>query len=257
MKGENFSGALRAELDAVVARYEAMARAHHEALAAAGKGEADALRTEAARLSAEVERLRAAEAEQRAEAAKQRARADDLARDLAEARARTQKLEAEAKVAIAEAKVALEEKEAYEEQFTAERKFVEACRGIEGSLLAEALAEVVGQPIAASSVVFAALKAKGLEVTLVSVIKDRGRGALTAPLLERERAALSAMAAAAGCELIVPAAGTRFSTMSMEKASTVTDPAEEGNVVDCAMPGCRRAGTDGALVFPRVVVASG
>ena len=78
-----------------------------------------------------------------------------------------------------------------------------------------------------------------------------------APLLEREKSALPGMAAAAGCELIAPATGTKFSPQSMEKASTVSEPAEEGNVVECAMPGLRRSGTEGALVFPRVVVATG
>ncbi|MCU0686313.1 MAG: hypothetical protein MUF34_29385, partial [Polyangiaceae bacterium] len=58
-------------------------------------------------------------------------------------------------------------------------------------------------------------------------------------------------------ELIDPAPGTRFSTQTMEKAGTLADPAEEGNVTRCALPGLRLRGTDGALVFPRVVVATG
>jgi hypothetical protein len=79
----------------------------------------------------------------------------------------------------------------------------------------------------------------------------------SAPLLERERTALTALATIAGCEEIDPPVGTRFSATSMEKSGTLSDPAEEGNVLSCALPGLRRAGTEGALVFPRVVVATG
>jgi hypothetical protein len=43
----------------------------------------------------------------------------------------------------------------------------------------------------------------------------------------------------------------------MDKAMVQADPAEEGNVLECLMPGLRLAGTDGALVFPRVLVATG
>jgi hypothetical protein len=43
----------------------------------------------------------------------------------------------------------------------------------------------------------------------------------------------------------------------MDKAATASDPAEEGNVLECLLPGLRRVGTDGSLVFPRVRVATG
>ena len=101
------------------------------------------------------------------------------------------------------------------------------------------------------------MKGRGLEIILTSTFKERGRSIVQAPLLERERAALPGIAAAAGCELVVPAPGTRFAATAMDKASSVSQPAEEGNVVECLMPGARRSGTEGALVLPRVVVATG
>jgi hypothetical protein len=246
MSEETFAAALRAEIDAVVGRYEALVRA----LAQAGGRETEALRAEASRLAAENQRLHAAEVEARAAIARLETRVADLTRELAEVRARGEKLEEEARSASARTA-------AYEEQFTAEKAFVDACRDLRDTLLGEAFAGTLGRPLEASTAVYAALKSRGLEGALVSAFRDRGKSAVSAPLLERERAALPAVAAAAGCELITPPAGTRFSAQSMEKASTVSDPAEEGNVVDCAMPGLRRSGTEGALVFPRVVVATG
>jgi hypothetical protein len=242
----SFAGALRAELDAVVARYEALVRA----LASAGGRETEALRAEAARLAAENQKLRADADARAAELASLKTRAEDLARDLAEARARADRLEGVAQAAV-------EQTLSYEEQFTAERRFVEAARDLAGSLLGEALAAVAGQPFTPGSATYAALKARGLEATLAAAVKARGRTAGSAHLLDRERAGLQALAAVAGCELITPAAGTRFSATTMEKAGQVSEPAEEGNVVACAVPGLRRIGTEGALVFPRVVVATG
>lgn len=250
---ESFASALRAELDAVVGRYEALVRA----LAEVGARDVETLRAEVSRLSAESERLRgelraredeAARQEARAIAAENRAAA--LEEELSRAKAAAGELERVAQAAEAS-------KLAYEEQFTAERSFVEAARELGGSLLGEAIVTVVGRALDATSATFALLKGKGLEATLTAALKERGRSSSQAPLLERERAALPALAAAAGCELITPAAGVRFSAASMEKGGSVSDPAEEGNVVSCAMPGLRRVGTEGALVFPRVVVATG
>ena len=243
---ETFSAALRAEIDAIVARYEALVRA----LASARGRETDALRAEAARLAGENQRLSAAATDHRAAVATLEARVGLLERSLEEARARAQQLEGEAHAA-------LEATLSYEEQFTGERRFVEACKDLAGTLLGEALAAAVGRPLEPGSATYAALKARGLEAALVAAFKDRGRSAASAPLLERERNALAPLATTASCDLLVPTAGTRFSAASMEKASLVSAPAEEGNVIDCTMPGLRRAGTDGALVFPKVVVASG
>jgi ElaB/YqjD/DUF883 family membrane-anchored ribosome-binding protein len=243
---ETFAEALRAEIVAVVSRYEALVRA----LGALGNRETEALRAEAATLAADNHRLRAAEADARDELATLRSRVDDLSRELDDARARCLLLEGQAHAAM-------EATLSYEEQFTAERRFVEACRDLAGSLLGDALAATLGRPLEPTSPSYAALKARGLEPALTAAVKDRGRSALSAPLLERERTALAALAMIAGCELVTPPSGTRFAAASMERASQVSEPAEEGNVVDCAMPGLRRAGTEGALVFPRVVVATG
>jgi hypothetical protein len=243
---ETFAAALRAELDAVVGRYEALVRA----LAVVGSRETEALRAEAARLAAENQRVRMDLEERRSEVEALRAKVEGLTRDLDAARAREERLERDTRAAI-------DSKLAYDAEFTAERSFVEASAETAGSLLGEALVAAVGRALENTSATHAALKARGLEAALVAAVKDRGRSAVTAPLLERERATLAALAKIAGGELVVPAPGTRFSPGSMEKASTVSDPAEEGNVVSCAMPGLRRAGTDGALVFPKVVVATG
>lgn len=250
---ESFAAALRAELDAVVGRYEALVRA----LAELGGREAESLRAEIARLSADNERWREEANRHQAEAARlagelsdRTKRVGDLEKELAGAEERAGALSRAAKAAEAAT-------QAYEEQFAAERRFVDGCRDLGGSLLGEALQTVVGRPIEASSSTFAALKARGLEATLAAALKERGRSSAQAPLLDREKSSLPLLAAAAGCELHSPAEGARFSAASMEKAGSVSDPAEEGNVVSTAMPGLRRAGTEGALVFPRVIVASG
>lgn len=199
-----FTTALRAEIDAVVARYQALAVAREEAL-----------REEIARLTARVAELEAA------------------------------------------ARSAADVSRAMEEQFLAEQAFAAACRGLEQSLLGEAIAHAVGREIDATPAAYAALKARGLEAVLVAAFKERGRSVVQAPLLERERAAVAGIAAAAGCDLLSPAPGTKFSSSTMDKASTVSEPAEEGNILECLIPGLRRSGTDGALLFPRVLVATG
>jgi hypothetical protein len=215
---EAFTEALRAEVNAVVARYHALAVAREEAL------------------RAEIERLKA--------------KVLSLGQELSRARAREGELEAAARNAAAAS-------QALEEQFAAEQRFAAACRGLEGSLLGEALKGAVGREIDATPATYAALKGRGLEAVLIAAFRERGRSAAQAPLLERERSSLGALAAAAEGELMTPAAGTKFSASTMDKASTVADPAEEGNVVACLMPGLRRSGTEGALLFPRVVVATG
>jgi hypothetical protein len=242
----SFAAALRVELDAVVGRYEALVRA----FGSAGTREADALRAEVARLKAERQGIVAELEARRTEVEALRGRVEGLEADLVKANAEREKLAADARAAI-------DTSLAYEEEFTVERAFVDAASDLGGSLLGEALASVVGRALEARSASYAALKARGVEATLVAATKERGRNIVTAPLLERERAAFSALAKVAGCESIVPVDGSRFAPASMDKASSVSDPAEEGNVVGCAMPGLRRAGTDGALVFPRVIVATG
>lgn len=229
MSRETFAAAMRAELDAVVARYEALVRAHAEALAAAREAERE---RSAEPLKAEIKALGEQIAALKAENAALKADLERL-RETAEAT------------------------KALEETFAAERKFVEACSDLAGSLLMESLKGALGRDLGLSASTLAALKGRGLDGVLTQAIKDRGRSAAQAHLLAREKAALSALASAAGCELITPAAGTKFAATSMDKASTISEPAEEGNVVECLIPGLRLTGTEGALVFPRVVVAAG
>jgi hypothetical protein len=245
-----FAAALRAEIDAVVARYEALARAHEETLSAVRARETDALARELAEARVDRDRLRAEAGEQKAEIATLRAEREALTADLAAARARAEGLEGAAREAGEAAR-------ALSEQFAAEDRFVAACGGLEGSLLGEALKSTLGRDLTPTPATYAALKGRGLEVVLTQTFKERGRSIVQAPLLERERAALPGIAAAAGCELLIPSPGTRFAAAAMDKASSVSEPAEEGNVVECLMPGGRRIGTEGALVLPRVVVATG
>jgi hypothetical protein len=272
---ESFTAALRAELDAVIARYEALVRAHGEALVAVRARDAEARSSEIAALRAEGERTRAREGELVAEVASLRVRVRELERDLALAQDEAAREREVAKAVAAEAKEALERErrrsadlevearaaseaaQALEGTFASERRFVEACVGLEGSMLMEALKGALGRELEKTAAAYGALKARGLDNLLAQAVKERGRSAVQAPLLERERSAIGALAAAAGCALIVPETGARFSAASMDKASTVSDPAEEGNVIECLVPGLRLAGTDGSLVLPRVVVATG
>ena len=245
-----FAAALRAEIEAVVARYEALARAHEETLSAVRAREEDELDKELAVAVVERDRLRVEAGEQRAEIATLRAEIQAISRDLEAARDRASSLEGAAREAGETAR-------ALSEQFAAEDRFVTACAGLEGSLLGEALKSSLGREIAANPATYAALKGRGLEILLSLTFKERGRSVVQAPLLERERIALPGLAAAAGCELLTPTPGTRFTATAMDKASSVSQPAEEGNVVECLIPGARRSGTEGALVLPRVVVATG
>src|SRR5690349_10940 len=195
---EAFTEPLRAEINAVVARYHALAVAREEGL-----------RAEIEKLKAEVLSLR---------------------EELSRAKARETELSAAVSAAAAAS-------QALEEQFTAEQRFVAACQGLEGSLLADALKAAVGRELDAVPATYAALKGRGLEAVLISAFRERGRSVAQAPLLERERGALETLAAAAACELLTPAAGTKFSVSTMDRASTVAAPAEEGHVVERLMQG--------------------
>ncbi|MRG93392.1 hypothetical protein [Polyangium spumosum] len=237
---ETFSAALRAEIEAIVMRYEALVSSRVDA---AERDGSTAARDELAALRAERD-------EMARELATLRVQRERLSLELDTARERIAALEAEVRAGAA-AHLALEE------QFTAEKRFTAASAEVSGTMLEGALRAAIGRDLDPSPALYAALKGKGLEGVLVAAFKERGRTIAHAPLLERERAPLSALASAAGCELVSPAPGTRFSASSMEKAATTSDPAEEGNVVECMLPGLRRAGTDGMLVFPRVRVATG
>ena len=322
MSKDPFSAALRAELDAVVARYEALARTHHETLAAVREQETAKLRADTAGLVSDRERARAQEGELKARLAQALARIESTERELAQAkeaaereRRAAEELGHKASAAVTEAAAGLSreqaaaaarleaakaearegllrERKAHKEEigrleaerealtarvaelegelgaardaaeslgeaFSQERAFVSAGAGLAGTALAEALRGAMGAELSASPGCYAALKARRPDVILTAAVKERGRLVLSSPLAEREATALRGLAAAAGCEIIAPEPGARFSGQSMDKASVVVDPAEEGNVVECLMPGLRLAGTEGALVFPRVLVATG
>ena len=315
MSQENFSVALRAELDAVVARYEALVRAHQEALSAPREAETlklrgdltslladrervrksesdlrDQLRASAERIERlerelgtsrhqlEVQRREAEEARQKAEkqlevmqaeTAKQRAQAQADAearlqqhrREVGELTSRLARAEADARTRIeqltAERTRAEQRADSLDSTFSAERAFVAACAPLAGTAMHEALRSALGSELNDAPATYAAIKARRPDAVLTSAFKERGRTIVTAPLTSRERDALPGLAGAAGCELIVPERGARFAGAAMEKASTQVDPAEEGNVLDCLLPGLRLSGTDGTMVAPRVVVATG
>ncbi len=328
-----FAAAMKAEVEAVVARYEALARAHQEALAAARDQETARLKGEISLLLSDRERSKTQDTELRAQLKQSAARVELLERDLAAARdlaqraeaaraeadrkaaavateaerkvataigeaerkveaarAEAQKkidtvsaegqrkladaaakqealrVEAEARIAEARRKAELAEREldstrhvadSLNEAFAVERALVDAAQGLDGTLLHEALRGALGAEWSPSPAVYAQIKARRPDALLSLAIKDRGRQVLTTALSEREKIALRALATAAGCELIAPEHGARFSVTAMDKASTEQDPAEEGNVLECLIPGLRLAGTEGAMVFPRVVVATG
>lgn len=247
---ESFSAALRAELDAVVARYEALVRAHAEVLSSLRDRDTDALRAERDALAAENEELRA----------KLSASSDErghLSRRIAELEEELQSAREQA--ALEQAKA--EQKAALAGLYGAEMRFIEAAlaKDLEGTLLLEALQYGLGGALASppSPAGYGELKQRGLENVLAMVFRERGRKTASAPLLTRERSALVPLAEAVGCELLIPKAGERFSAASMEKVKTVSEPSEEGNVLECAMPGIKIAGNEAALVLPKVVVAAG
>lgn len=144
-----------------------------------------------------------------------------------------------------------------DEQFTAERAFVAAAVSVVGSALYDAAQQAAGVPLEETPTCLGALKDRKLEAVLIQTMRERGRAATRMGLIHEEREALEAMAAAAGCELVEVGSGQRFSAAAMEKVGVRAEPAEEGNVLECVMPGLRKAGNSGSLVHPKVVVASG
>jgi hypothetical protein len=322
LRSDPFAPALRAEIEGLVSRYEALARSHQEALAAAREHEVTKLRTDLASLLADRERGRTQEAAALAQLKTSQDRAAHLDRDLNDARKQLaqalQRMEAlqiearasveherdaarrahaqhqaqhqaqladlqaqldaareqltlaqnelaqarsEATQRIAQVEGALrevqQEADSLSEAFSSERAFIEACQRVDGTALHEALRQAFGAELTSSPATYAALKARRPDAILTHAFKERGRLIAAAPLTSPERGALASLASAGGCELIEPEHGVRFSSSAMDKAMVQADPAEEGNVLECLMPGLRLAGTDGALVFPRVLVATG
>ncbi|MBL8603729.1 MAG: hypothetical protein JNK72_17515 [Myxococcales bacterium] len=147
-----------------------------------------------------------------------------------------------------------ERAEVLDEQFSAERDFVEAALAAKNTELFEALTQSFGAALEPTPAVLSALKTRRAEGVLTQAL--RLRGSMKSALSVAERGALGALAAAAGCELIEPSEGTRFSALAMEKVATRSDPAFEGLVLGCLMPGLRLGGSAGSLLHPRVIVAT-
>jgi len=275
MRTEPFVTSLRAELDAVVARYEAMVRAHQEALDAVSQEQLRALQARADVLERERTELVSALHAREAETARLQTRVAELERALAQSREAIEAERAASREAAARAASAADQAEQraqrlqarldevaglarmLDDVFDGERRFVAAYQRAVGTPFGEAVERAMGMPVTASPETFGAIKAKRADVLLTHAIQDRGARVTVNPLMDAERAAMQGMAEAAGCELIVPDVGTRYSSQGMEKAATLRDPAEEGNVVECMMPGLRLAGSAGALVFPKVKVGVG
>src|SRR5687768_12285498 len=85
---EPFTAALRAELDAVIARYEALARAHHEALAGVLRERAEGALRQAEALAVERDALRARDVDARSKLGRLSARIEEVETEMARERAR-------------------------------------------------------------------------------------------------------------------------------------------------------------------------
>jgi hypothetical protein len=255
--------AMRAELDAVVTRFEAQLKQHVAHTAGARRGELDALEEQVSALAArvqqgdaerralqsELERARAESAERAAAHEALVATHERVSADLARAEAEVARLTASLRDVGARAR-------SLDEQFVAERAYVEALTRAGGTLLFDVAQLTLGQSLESTPACFGALKARKLDVALAAVVRERGRTVTRHPLTAVEQECLGAAAAAAGCELITVPAGQRFTSATMEKAGTRPEPAEEDHVLECVMPGVRLAGGQGAAVHPRVLVAT-
>ena len=234
--------AMRAELDALVTRFEAQLKQHVSHTAGARREELDALEQQVTAFAARLQQSEAATAALQAELDRARA-------DLARAEAEVARLTVSLRDVGARAR-------SLDEQFVAERSYVEALTRAGGTLLFDVAQLTLGQSLEATPACFGALKARKLDAALAAVVRERGRTVTRHPLTAVEQEALAAAALAAGCELITVAAGQRFTSATMEKAGTRPEPAEEDHVLECVMPGVRLAGGQGAAVHPRVLVAT-
>jgi hypothetical protein len=251
--------ALRASIDAVVLQFEAQVRAHgalsaqrEESLRrdlAAQDLAVAALRTELGARDASLRALDEALQREAAECARLR---DALAR--AEAAAAASARSAEAARADLDAKsVSLD---ALRAQFAAESAFAQGALLAPASVLLDAVSVALGAAVDATPATYAALKSRRPEAVLAAAMRERGRTVARAALTEPDSRALAAMAAAAGAELVVAEHGARYTASSMEKVGTRAEPAEEDNVLECAMPGLRMGGAQGLAVQPRVIVGT-
>lgn len=256
--------ALRSQLDAVVAQFEAQMRQHVAYGNAQHGRELTGLNARITELEQALVASRAVQSQQAAELSRllgERERWTLEARQLQDTlRAQTAelaRLREELSERDDEARTLAMQVQSLDAQFSSERELVTALMGVPGSQLFDAAQAALGAALDATPGCYGALKAKRMDVVLSAAMRERGRSAVRSALGDDERRALARAAAAAGCELVEAAVGQRYSAGSMEKAGERAEPAEEGLVVACVMPGLRLAGSAGSLVHPRVIVGTG
>lgn len=255
--------ALRAQLDAVVAQFEAQLRQHVAHSNARHASDLSGLNARIAELEQSLVASRAVQSQQAAELARllgERERWTLEARQLQDAlRAQTAELDRlrdELSDRDDEARALAAQVQSLDAQFAAERDFVAALSGVAGSQLFDAAQVTLGAALEPTPGCYGALKAKRMDAVLAGAMRERGRGSVRSALTDDERRALAAGAAAAGCELVEAPVGQRYSAATMDKAGERAEPADEGLVVACAMPGLRLSGSAGSLVHPRVIVGT-
>lgn len=254
---------MRAELDALVTRYEAQARQLVAMTDTQRRQELDALEQQVSAFAARLQEsegrataLQARVTEREAELVRVRTLNEAAAKEIATLQAELDGALAEVERLTAALGDASAHARSLDEQFVAERRFVEALMAVGTSPLFDATQLALGQSIDATPNCYGALKARKLDVVLSVAVRDRGRSVVRHPLATDERASLGVMAEAAGCELIDVPRGQRFASASMDKVGARPEPADEDHVLECLMPGLRLVGTQGAVVHPRVIVAT-
>ncbi len=262
--------AMRVELDAVVTRFEAQLKQHVAVTSSARRDELTALEAQHA---SDLERATAAEAraaeltrklsERDAELARMKALHDEAAAEIATlhdeldaARTALAARDAEAEAMRGSLRELGTKVESLDAQFASERAFVAALTGSAGTLLFDVAQLALGQSLEATPACYGAIKARKADALLAAVVRERGRTVTRHALTATEREALARAAESAGCALIEVSAGTRFASASMEKVATRSEPADEDHVLECLMPGLRLAESQGAVVHPKVVVAT-
>ena len=258
-----WSVALRAQLDAVVAQFEAQLRQHVAYTAAQSARDLAGYEGRIIELEQTLAASRAVQSQQAAELARllgERERYTLEARQLQDAM-RTQAAElARVRSELAEreeeARALAAQVQSLDAQFTAERVFVTALLGADGSALFDAAQVALGAELEATPGCYGQVKTKRMDAVLTGAVRERGRSAVKSALSADEGMALAKAAVAAGCELLEPAVGQRFNAATMDKAGERAEPADEGLVVACVMPGVRLVGTAGAVVHPRVIVGT-
>jgi hypothetical protein len=227
--------AMRAELDALVTRFEAQLKQHVAVTSEARRADLDALEGQIVAFASRVK-----ESERR----------------VIELEAALAARDGEIAALHARCEAAEQARATLDEQFAEERRFVATLTTIAGSLLFDAVQLALGQAIEHTPGCYGAIKSRKPDALLAQALRERGRSVMRHLLTDDERAALAVLADVSGCELIDVSAGARFASATMEKVATRPDPADEDHVIECVAPGLRLAGTHGAVVHPRVVVAT-